>query len=147
MERKSLFSSLSAVMLYFRQTRVGGAMGWVGSGWDFWSLTCGSPGLTRGGQDQQISSQWFVCSAGSFVPVQVISRGDKTAISRDELLLPDLHKNPIALHQVCLEFHQKNLMQFGVWRDRRAKAEKEQDTIFHFPHISVISVCFSQLQT
>lgn len=81
---------------------MGGVMGRVGSGWDVSSPTCGSPGLTRGGHDQQISSQWLVCSVGSSVPVQVISRGDKTAINRDELLLPDLDKNPIALYQVYL---------------------------------------------
>lgn len=63
----------------------------------------------RSSQDKQILRQLLICSVGSIASIQVISRGDNTAINRDEMLLPDLDKNPIALIESVfarLESHQ-----------------------------------------
>lgn len=106
------------------------------------------PGITGGSQDKQILGHWFLCSAGSFVPARVISRGDQTAIKSDEMLLPDLDKNHIALHQVylCKTRISPKKPKPGIWGvdSQKGQGRQKQDVIPHFPNISVH---FSQLRT
>lgn len=76
----------------------GRVMGMGGLRMGFILLDWGSPGLT-GGKIKEILSQCFVYCGRCFGPIQVISRGVRTAMNGDKVLFPDMDKNPIALHE------------------------------------------------